>query len=669
MPDPISSRLSQRPWTVGFIENRLPALHEAFINPPVHWDSQNNQYVSNSQALVPVANDNSTVGLTSDQHLVPYSPPVSVPVYNEDSPPPRPVWNDTKPMLFWQNIFHDALIKFKSDVATPEPKGRSQTPYSIRNRASWNEVYDTLELARSEYQKVAGPLGWIRKVRRKGAENIAPFAAVAQSASDLAPNDPYSTPVLGAVGLLLSAVKQAASVRNQVLEGFENLIPIFSDVELFLGTFPNDPNIKNMSVQLTVTTLIAIEQAIGFFTSNELLRGTKAILMKDEYGKKLLTSLEEINTISKKLMSEATKSHFHQSHLYSQETQKTMKQVAGQQQQLVGQQQQMVKGMNSIENLLAEYLKAQDMAIERKQRELENSQRMNMFLTIENQRLRSTSPMLPSPWAPPPQPQVAVSISQEAVQRILGTTDFDYTDIAFILDKKEEIPARQRAQAEQIVNTTMFRHWIVSTSSARLLVQWTARLPKTIAEVSPLSIFCATMAQALHAKERFISMQFFCGRHIDVMEDPGNIGGRAILLSFIAQLFRHYTFDMRLLYPSITTRLHEYEVSVLEDLLNWMVRQLPPTITLFCIIDGVFLYEREEHCEEALPALAFVLSLTADPKVSATVKVLFTSTPGPDTIRTAFSAEDQILNVEALPQLESTPSDERLMREFEAQSR
>lgn len=289
-----------------------------------------------------------------------------------------------------------------------------------------------------------------------------------------------------------------------------------------------------------------------------------------------------------------------------------------------------------------------------------------MFLAIENQRLRSTSPMLPSPWAPPAQPQAAVSISQEAVQRILGTPDFDYADVAFILDKKEEIPARQRAQAEQIVNTTIFRNWVVATFSTKLLVQWTSRLPKTIAEVSPLSIFCATMAQALHAKERFISIQFFCGRHIDPMESAGYVGGRTMLLSLIAQLFRHWSFDMRLLYPSITARLHEYQVGVLEDLLGWMVRQLPPTITLFCIIDGVVLYEREEHWEEALPALGFVLGLTKDPGVSATVKVLFTSTPGPDTIRAAFTAEDQILNVEALPQLEWTPSDERLMREFES---
>lgn len=73
---------------------------------------------------------------------------------------------------------------------------------------------------------------------------------------------------------------------------------------------------------------------------------------------------------------------------------------------------------------------------------------MNMYLAIENQRLRSVSPMLPSPWAPPLQPQTPMCISQEALQRIVDTPDLDYVDIAFILDKKEELPAKQRAQAE-----------------------------------------------------------------------------------------------------------------------------------------------------------------------------------------------------------------------------
>lgn len=126
---------------------------------------------------------------------------------------------------------------------------------------------------------------------------MAPLAGVASIGIKALPEKTYSTPVLGAVGVLLDvrrlsplpqrmehltrpesmtnnleykqAVKQTANVRKEVLEGFDGLIPIFSDVELFLGDFPGDPHIKDASVGLAITILTALEQAIGFFTSNE----------------------------------------------------------------------------------------------------------------------------------------------------------------------------------------------------------------------------------------------------------------------------------------------------------------------------------------------------------------------------------------------------------------
>lgn len=256
-------------------------------------------------------------------------------------------------------------------------------------------------------------------------------------------------------------------------------------------------------------------------------------------------------------------------------------------------------------------------------------------------------------------------ISQEALRRILDTPDLDYVGIAFILDKKEQLPAKQLAQTEQIVNTSLFRSWIVSTSSAKLLVQWTSPLPQTIAEVSPLSVFCATMTQALQAKERFVSIQWFCGRYIDPMQAGQYIGGRAMLVSLIGQLLREHAFDTRPLHPEINlSSLQAGGMDELQKLLGWLVRQLPQTITLFCIIDGVVLYERDEHYGEALLVLAFLSTLTANPSVPATVKVLFASTPGPDTVRVSFEAENLVLNMDAVPRLEWTPSDERWAREL-----
>lgn len=62
-------------------------------------------------------------------------------------------------------------------------------------------------------------------------------------------------------------MKIAARLREKVLESFDDNVSIFSD-ELFLGTFPDDENIVNASVDLTVATLKGIELAIGFFISN-----------------------------------------------------------------------------------------------------------------------------------------------------------------------------------------------------------------------------------------------------------------------------------------------------------------------------------------------------------------------------------------------------------------
>jgi len=201
--NPSFSKARQRLFTSGFIENRLPEIHPAFVNPPVHWDKMTNQYVPNSQALVPISDDSSLAVSSS------YPPPdgsslsVSGPVSLVNSLPPRPVLTDTNAMRFWNNIFGRALIKFTSDPATPEPKGRSKTPYSIRDKKDWDAISNTLELARDKYQNEGGPVGWIRKIRRKGADRLAPVAVAAQTAKDIAPQDPHLTPVLGAVVVLL----------------------------------------------------------------------------------------------------------------------------------------------------------------------------------------------------------------------------------------------------------------------------------------------------------------------------------------------------------------------------------------------------------------------------------------------------------------------------------
>lgn len=297
---------------------------------------------------------------------------------------------------------------------------------------------------------------------------------------------------------------------------------------------------------------------------------------------------------------------------------------------------------------------------------------------VENERLRSISPG-PGPWQPPVlqipsfvQVPVAVPVEQlyyishEQLETALDMTTTDIDDMHLIFRHESQFPARERAQAEQLVQQTHFVNWIVSANSSRLLVQWEDPVPHTYADLSPLSLFCAKMAQTLAGQNRFISIQWFYGCHL---RDPGPGGsGLEMLKGLAAQLLRAYRggFNMQALSQVlyVNALFHSPSIEGFDLLVTWLVRSLPRTVTLFCFVDGVAMCERPEHWDTAAPALLCLLHLVRDLAVQATVKVLFTSTPGPQFVRSDFDDEDLIVNVGTLPRLGMAPSDARMVREL-----
>lgn len=196
MPDPRPSAPTPnyQKTAVDFIENRLPKHHPAFLNPPVRFDPMSGHYVSKDQAVVQRPADGSVM-ISGDSNAL----------LDDDGIPPRPEWTNICAMNFWNGIFPKAMDQLRS---TTQPKGRTATIFDIRNKQDWETIYDTLEQARDKYQSEGGPVGWLRKVRRKGADNLAPVGVLVKTASKMAPNDPYATPILGAVEVLLD-VRQA----------------------------------------------------------------------------------------------------------------------------------------------------------------------------------------------------------------------------------------------------------------------------------------------------------------------------------------------------------------------------------------------------------------------------------------------------------------------------
>ncbi|KAK5991956.1 hypothetical protein PT974_05351 [Cladobotryum mycophilum] len=567
-------------------------------------------------------------------------------------PAPRPTWTDINALTFWNTLFPIALTKFLT--TSQEPCGRSKTAYSIReNGKTWDGVYDVLERARSKYEQQ----GKIGGLRRKAADSIAPIAEGAKIASHVVPSNPYSTPILGAVSILLDrAETNDWRIRRSYLNIFR--------YRVFLGNFPGDNNISNASVDLTVTILLAIERAIGFFITNDFIRGFKAVGMGDSYEKDLLESLGSIKTKSRALLEEATKSQMHKFDKHSQTMQKG-------QQQILKRQTEQTDTLNSVYALLRDHEKQKEEARKEMQRinwELERSRHTITSLTIQNETLRSISPIQHSMWPPPPHGQPAVYtwlLSQETLRWVVKSPDIDLADMSFINDRRGLLSTRHRAQTEQVVNLQLFRNWIVSPTSTKLMIQWNSQPPKTVAGISPLSVFCTTITQGFRTSEHILSLVWFCGRHIDKYEAGEQVGGHSMLASLIDQLLQQHTFDTRPLCNDFNlTSLQQSEYDELIRLLDWLVRQFSNDITLFIVVDDVVLFERDEHWDQSAPVLSKLLSLVNDTTLPAVIKVLFTSTPGSDIVRAAFEQGDLILEVGRLPDLGSASSDERVAREL-----
>ncbi|RDL40430.1 uncharacterized protein BP5553_00409 [Venustampulla echinocandica] len=603
-PNTQAPRLHTQPPTVDFIDTRLSKYHPAFNDPTLRYDPSSAQYV-------PALQHNKIEGVK------PAGPPAEV------------------VMKFWDHIFPKAMDKLKFSMATKEAKGRLEE-YSIRNKASWDAVYGTLEVARMQYTSKTGIGGALRKVWRKAADHIQPAIETTKLANEVVKYIPQAnavTPVFGIVEVLLDAVKTAAAVRKQILAGFEDLDPIFSDVELFLSTFPNASNITSSSIDLIATVFLAVECGIGFFIGSTFIRGLSATFNKAEYEKPLLDSLQMITDKSKQV-----EAHY---------SQNNNTQVA----------------MNSVLAVLTDQYVRERQA--------------NLLITQENSSLKVEVEIL---RAASPQPASQTSaVNEDGLLSLLDIPNIDLADLERIEKRGQLLSMQERGRAEQIVHNQKFQTWLVSPTSTMLLTHGNFH---GLQDTSALSLFCVTLIRAFRARPRFVTLVWFCGLHLSVNdsdadsedysdEECGLSMMEQMLKSLVVQLLCQYSFNTQYLPSEIELAgVQDGDLEQLFPLFEWLVHQLPENITLFCLIDGIAYYEREEFEDPMLEVLAGILRLTVASSIRAVVKVLVTSPWGTDTVRAAFEAEDKedeedlILSMAGQSRLGWIPSKARLEREL-----
>jgi hypothetical protein len=164
----------------------------------------------------------------------------------------------------------------------------------------------------------------------------------------------------------------------------------------------------------------------------------------------------------------------------------------------------------------------------------------------------------------------------------------------------------------------------------------------------------ASFMQSLRTRDRFVSLVFFCGRHVEF--EDASVGGAALIASFVAQLLqRHYANAVFSQQDIDLESLRVGDRDALCQQFEWLVRQLPRDKTLMCVIDSVDAYETEELEVDMRTVLHHLLGLTRDKSISAVIKVLVTSATGTIGVHEEFQDEDA--NVLLMESLQSSLED------------
>lgn len=249
---------------------------------------------------------------------------------------------------------------------------------------------------------------------------------------------------------------------------------------------------------------------------------------------------------------------------------------------------------------------------------------------------------------------------------MLQIPELDSIDLDYAVKQSGRFSREDQGRAEQIVTTGPFKRWMLAdkdweyTNKQWIPINRSLESPaadskllvhgdfSSVGNISPFSKLSASLTQAFRERSGFVSLVFLCGRHLDKDEYCGPV---TMIRSLAGQLLQQF--------PCVPPAL-EHEVSIqgiqqgniheLCKLFGSLAGQVPSTSTIFCIIDGINVYERTQYRQDMMDVLRFISDLAENKQqsIGASLKLLLLS-PSPTTIvRNAFQSRPSLLNMGAV---------------------
>ena len=201
----------------------------------------------------------------------------------------------------------------------------------------------------------------------------------------------------------------------------------------------------------------------------------------------------------------------------------------------------------------------------------------------------------------------------------IGTARIE-DEAAIMLRRGHDSDLSVHDRGHLLMHHRTFLAWLASGQSKRLLVDGNAGSASE--RVSAMTLVCALLAHSLPSETASI-FTYFCGLHADPADTLG--GPCGILRAILAHAIRTYDVHLDFVDSEEYDELQRFDLRRLCILFGVLIKKLPAGVVLFCMIDGISLYEKDEWLGGTCYALRMIGDLARDPDVSAVFKLLITS--------------------------------------------
>lgn len=139
-----------------------------------------------------------------------------------------------------------------------------------------------------------------------------------------------------------------------------------------------------------------------------------------------------------------------------------------------------------------------------------------------------------------------------------------------------------------------------------------------------MSIVCGSLVQCLENQQDATFSAFFCGFLCSLPDAPGS--PESMIRTLISQILRQCpAIDFRSISRGFHSLLEIPDPTVLFDCFVQSVRLLPNNTVLFCVIDGISFFERDQSINLYLAVFNRLYNLTLQDDLPVIFKMLFTS--------------------------------------------